>query len=100
MLYPFLLVEEWSGPGLLEHGEHSISRAYAILWKKQTVDFTELAKKRWIDRWSMECLASHFGLGRTATIRYLGLCRLNPELVKDGKARRFMLLKRRRFLGK
>lgn len=30
-----------------------------------TVDFTLLAKLRWVDNWKIERLAAHFGVGTT-----------------------------------
>ena len=78
----------------------SVSRRYAISWKRQELDLTELAKLRWIERRTVDDLVKHFKVGRTFLVVELGRIRANPDLVRDGAARRLAKLKEKRFFGK
>lgn len=72
---------------MVEHQELTISRWYEIQWRKQEIDLTELAKRRWIDKWSIERLADHFGFGTTRIKVYLNRIRENPDLGGPGVGR-------------
>ena len=72
---------------LLETGALSCNEFYALVWKRDVIDYTELASKRWVERLSMVRIAADMGLGRTAVIRHLGKIRCNPDLVEDGQVR-------------
>jgi hypothetical protein len=68
------LGEGFCGEGyakILESSGLSISRAYTAVWKKDAIDLTELAHKRWINKWTMDRLAAHFDCGRTAVVRHI-----------------------------
>lgn len=56
---------------IVEPSVLSVSRAYGTIWKKESLDLTELARKRWIEKWTVDRIAHHFGWGRTAVVRYL-----------------------------
>jgi hypothetical protein len=70
-----------------------------MAWQRDVIDPTELARKRWVEKWTMERLVDHFGVGRTAVVRHLGLIRRNPSLVADGRVRALIHPRRRRFMG-
>jgi hypothetical protein len=84
---------------ILESSALSISRDYAAIWKKDAIDLTELAHKRWIEKWTMDRIAAHFGCGRTAVVRHIGRLRANPELIEDGVARSRVKSRKHRFMG-
>jgi hypothetical protein len=84
---------------LLETGVLSIGAFYALAWKRDAIDYTELARKRWVEKLKMERLAVDLGCGRTAVIRYLGHIRANPALVADGKVRLLIHRRKRKFMG-
>ena len=46
------------GPRLVEHS--GCIKTYPAQWKKDTVDIAELARKRFIDKWSYRKLARYF----------------------------------------
>jgi hypothetical protein len=69
---------------ILEQSVLSVSRAYTAIWKKESIDLTELARKRWIERWTMDRIAAHFGCGRTIVVKYLRVLRHDPELIQKG----------------
>ncbi|MEZ4815743.1 MAG: hypothetical protein R3A80_11130 [Bdellovibrionota bacterium] len=54
------------GPNLVEPQALTVSIGRVVVWRKDKVDLTELAKLRWVDKWTIERLASHFGLGTTS----------------------------------
>jgi len=47
----------------------------------------------------MERLSAHFGLGRTAVVKYLGRIKVNPDLVEDGQIRLRIHRMRYKFMG-
>jgi len=75
-----------------------VSYYYAISWK-QTIDYTVLARKRWVDKLSMDTLAVEFGMGRTTVIRHLGIIHADPDLIRDGKVRSMIKSRKYRFMG-
>lgn len=77
----------------------SVHVEYAIVWKKDNIDPQELASKRWVERWTVDRIASHFGWGRTAVVRKLGELKANPELIEDGVARSHVKSRKYRFMG-
>lgn len=50
--------------------------------KAKQIDLTELAKRRWIDKWSIERLADHFGYGPTRIKLFLKRIRTSPDLAR------------------
>ena len=56
--------------------------AYSFVWTKNKIDLTELASKRWVERWSINKITAHFGFGRTFIVRKLGQLRRNPDLIQ------------------
>lgn len=54
------------GPNLVEPQALTVSIGRKVVWRKDKVDLIELAKLRWVDKWTIERLASHFGLGTTS----------------------------------
>ena len=48
----------------------------------------------------MDDLVEHFNVGRTFLVAELGRIRANPDLVRDGAARRLVKLKEKKFGGK
>lgn len=48
----------------------------------------------------MDDLVKHFNVGRTFLVAELGRIKANPDLVRDGAARRLVKLKEKRFFGK
>lgn len=69
---------------ILESSAVIIPRPYAAIWKKDSIDLSELAHKRWIEKWTMDRIAVHFGCGRTAVVRHLRRLRADPDLIEDG----------------
>ena len=65
---------------LVEPQKLTVNRFYEVLWKKQEIDLTVLAKLRWIDKWSIERLAKHFDLGTTAIKCRLKALKSKPKL--------------------
>jgi len=65
---------------VVEHQELTILRWYEIQWRRQEIDLTELAKRRWIDKWAIERLAEHFGFGPTRIKFFLSRIKDNPDL--------------------
>lgn len=47
----------------------SILREYELLWKRQKVDLSKLAKLRWIEKWKLPRIARELGVGVT-TVRF------------------------------
>lgn len=84
---------------ILETSVLSVSQGYVIAWSKDKINLTDLARKRWVDKWSMDKLATELGWGRTAVIRGIGLIKANPDLVDDGQVRLRILRRKRKFLG-
>ena len=37
-----------------------VVRVYSIVWKRPELDLKELAKLRWVHKWSVKRLAAHF----------------------------------------
>jgi hypothetical protein len=85
---------------VIEQSGAVVSRRYAISWKRQELDLTELAKSRWIERLTVDDLALKFKVGRSFVVSELARIRREPNLVLDGSARRLVKLKERRFLGR
>ena len=73
--------------------------AYSFVWTKNKIDLTELASKRWVERWSINKITAHFGVGRTFIVRKLGQLRQNPDLIQDGHARSHAKSRKYRFMG-
>jgi hypothetical protein len=76
---------------ILELSVLSCNAYYAVAWKRD-IDYTELARKRWVERLNMDRIASEMGWGRTAVIRHLGKIRGNPGLVADRRVRHLILM--------
>ncbi len=83
---------------LVEPSALSCNSFYTVAWKRE-LDYTELARKRWVDRLSMDRIAAEMDWGRTAVIRYLGMIRVNPNLVKDGALRLRIHRRKHKFMG-
>lgn len=66
---------------MVEHRELTIARWYEIQWRRQEINLTELAKRRWIDKWRLEKLAEHFGFGTKRIKFFLDRIKENPDLV-------------------
>jgi hypothetical protein len=47
----------------------------------------------------MDERAIHFSCGRTAIVRKLGQLRLNPDFIKDGRARSHVTSRKYRFMS-
>jgi hypothetical protein len=73
----------------------AISKSYTACWKKKEIDLTELAHKRWVEKWTVARLVVHFGFGRTAVMRYLRKLRESPELIVDAEARSLVVSRKR-----
>lgn len=84
---------------LLETSVLSCGEFYDLAWKRDIIDYTELARKRWAEKQSMDRIASEMGWGRTAIIRYLGKIRANPGLVEDGQVRLRIHRRKHQFMG-
>jgi hypothetical protein len=85
---------------LIEPNPAAVSRRYAVSWKRQELDLTELAISRWVEKRSMGALAKKFGVGRTFLVAQIGVIRGNPDQVKHGLASKLVKLKERRFRGR
>ena len=71
---------------MVEHPQ-VVLRVYPIAWKRPDLDLMELAKYRWIQKWSVPRLAAHFE--RSPNTLQAHLCRMK----KTGKWRSFDLTK-------
>ncbi len=69
-------------PRVVEHQELTVTRWYQIEWRRQVVDLTELAKRRWIDKIKIDELAQEFGLGTTQIKLYIRRIKGNPDAVE------------------
>lgn len=87
------------GANILERGVLSCNVFYASAWKRDTFDLTELARKRWVEKLSMDQIAAEMGWGRTAVIRYLGKIKADPSLVRDGQVRLLIHRRKNKFMG-
>ena len=47
---------------------------------KEKLDLAELARLRWVEKWTIERLAGHFGLGTTAVKGWLSKVKEKPRL--------------------
>jgi len=83
-----------SGPSI------SFWRPYAFAWKRDVIDHTELASKRWVEKMSMDRIAAEMGWRRTAVFRNLGKIRANPGLGEDGQVRLRIHRRKHRVMGK
>ncbi len=61
-------------PKLVEPNPLTIGDEYPIQWRRPNLDLTELAKIRWIKRWSVSKLAIHFD--RSPETVQMHLCHL------------------------
>lgn len=85
---------------LLEQaGAFSVSNRYAIKWAKDNLDLSELARLRWIEKWTVTRIANHLGWGRTAIVSKLGRMAKAPDSVVDGRVRSRIKSSRHRFIG-
>lgn len=66
-------------PNLVEPGHTTLNSFIAVSWAKENLDLTELARLRWVERWSIKQLAAHLGLSTTATKSRLRRIRKNPR---------------------
>lgn len=55
---------------MIEEPLLSVDLSYLIEWQEPRVDLRELAKLRFIDRWSRKQLASHYGRTEQAVQNY------------------------------
>lgn len=77
----------------------SVSIEHKILWKKNSIDPSLLARKRWVDGWSLDKISAELGYGRTAVVRHLSRLKANPDLIEDGKAHSHAKSRKHRFMG-
>lgn len=85
---------------LLEQaGAFSVFNRYAIKWAKDNLDLGELARLRWIEKWTVTRIANHMGWGRTAIVRKLGRMAKAPDSVVDGRVRSRIKSRKHRFMG-
>ena len=71
---------------------------YAVSWR-ETIDLTELAHKRWVEKLSSRRISQEMGWSYVTVIRALTVIRRDPNLVKDGAVRKLVKLTSRRFVG-
>ena len=67
------------GPNLVEPGHPTLNSFKAVSWAKETLDLTELARLRWVERWSIKQLAAHLEVSSTAIKERLRRIRKNPR---------------------
>lgn len=75
----------------------NISEFYEIGWKR-AIDYTALAKLRWVDKLSTESIAAELQMGRTAVVRHLGIIRKNNGLISDRRVRALIHRRRSKFI--
>ncbi len=61
-----------------------------MLWVKDKIDPSDLARKRWIEGKTLDQIATESGHGRTAVVKQFKLIRLNPELIEDRRLRKLI----------
>ncbi len=52
-------------PNLCEPEPLTSKVTIAAMWKKEQIDLAELARLRWVEKWNIERIASHLGIGTT-----------------------------------
>ena len=77
----------------------TVEYRHATVRKRENINYTELASKRWVEKYSMDKLAVYMGYGRTAVVKYIGQIKANPNLVPDGQVRLRVYRKKRVFMG-
>lgn len=60
------------GPKVIEH--QAVHRIYSVQWKRPEINLMELAKLRWLEKWSVARLSRHFD--RKPDTIQMHLCRL------------------------
>ena len=58
-------------PNIVEPEPLTLKVEIAVLWKKEQLDLAELARLRWVEKWTRMQIADHFGLSRTTVCNWL-----------------------------
>ena len=73
-----------SGAGcrkLPEPGWLVVSQTYNMSWDRIYLNLTEVARLRWVERWSLDSIALHFATTKIAIKERLRSAKLNPSRV-------------------
>lgn len=65
---------------IVEPGPLTIKSFIEVFWLKEKLDLAELARLRRVEKWTIESLARHFGLGTTAIKEWLSKAKKSPGL--------------------
>jgi hypothetical protein len=67
-------------------------RSYTIRWRDEPlkIDLTELARKRWVEKWRIERIAKHFNMSRTMVCERLKALKASPALCTDTRVRKLI----------
>jgi hypothetical protein len=82
-IFDFLFCEAkfgGGGPNLCEPEPLTSKVVIAALWKKEQIDLAELARLRWVEKWSNQRLADYFGMSPTTAKGLLRRIKANPGL--------------------
>lgn len=66
---------------LQEPGKLVVSQTYCMSWDRIYLNLTEVARLRWVERWSLDDIALHFGTTYTAIKERLRAAKLNPSRI-------------------
>ena len=66
---------------LPEPGRLVVSQTYNMSWDRIYLNLTEVARLRWVERWSLDSIALHFATTKIAIKERLRSAKLNPSRV-------------------
>jgi len=59
----------------------TVSLAYKLTWERECLDLTELARLRWIEKWKIKELATHFKISIVAVEERLRTIKTDPRRI-------------------
>ncbi len=66
---------------LVEH-PINIKRVYSVIWRRSKLDLAELAKNRWVNKWSIKRLATHHDRAQDTIQMHLSALRKSDKWMK------------------
>jgi len=66
---------------LPEPGKLVVSQTYCMSWNRIYLNLTEVARLRWVERWSIDSIALHFATTKIAIKERLRTAKLNPSRI-------------------
>ncbi len=62
-----------------EPADLTVFRSYQVHWGRETLDLTELARLRWIERWQIERISAHLNYSRSGIKAALRKIEADPD---------------------